>query len=767
MVLPDTVTEFTTSMFADCAQLKNIFYHTPVYMERREDMLKIVDDCAVGSDEGVVYVTTSEAFDTIGESAFDGAVSIERLHIYDNVKDVRQFAFGGWTVEQTIYVHNEDVNFTAENGFHWHADWLSGCDASVYYAAKYYKIAFDPNGGSVSTTTKDAKANAAVGELPLPEYAHHVFDGWFDADGNEYDPDTLYTVEDDITLYAHWHNYKYYAEYDANRPNEASSPVIGVMNASEHEYGVSSSLSANAYIIVGWHFVGWSTDRLGGDILADGQAVDTLNEENGGTTVLYAQWARNAYTVEYVANRPIEATGGYDVEGSMADTRHEYDSLSPLRINAYTLSGWRFIGWNTKADGSGTPYADGQQVDRLSPFDGNIAVLYAQWQLINYKILLYPEGRNGESVLYGTYTVETFEITFETVEENGYRTDWSPRSIPRYSTGDKLIVGDKRPGQFMITYLLNDGNYDYMMENWYTVENHVIFKEAVKENHLFGGWLCNGEPIIGTEGLMEDITVEAVWIVDPVGYDVYTGTTAKTVTEKYSTVNLPNSPFASSCHITIAPSVKWFAMKSNENITYKMYITVSERTDDLEMHLENFTMKAPDGYTAITASSHCTLDLYSYECKIYGSGSAVKGRGLSAVSCYDLTIRSPISIYGGNGATGAKGADGESCGAPGGRGGNGFGGGYALEVKNALTVLSSDVYIKGGDGGNGGNGGNVTVTSSGLAKPGAGGFGGPGAAAASYGSLIYGEDVTNVVFERGRDGSKGNEGFIRVYTYDG
>ena len=52
------------------------------------------------------------------------------------------------------------------------------------------------------------------------------------------------------------------------------------------------------------------------------------------------------------------------------------DAAGPtaLALNAFTKSGHRFTGWNTAADGSGTPYADGG----IFPFSAN-RTLYAQW----------------------------------------------------------------------------------------------------------------------------------------------------------------------------------------------------------------------------------------------------------------------------------------------------------------------------------------------------------------------------------------------------
>jgi hypothetical protein len=50
-------------------------------------------------------------------------------------------------------------------------------------------------------------------------------------------------------------------------------------------------------------------------------------------------------------------------------------STAALSANTYTRSGYSFTGWNTKADGSGTPYAAGA----LYNFATASNMLFAQW----------------------------------------------------------------------------------------------------------------------------------------------------------------------------------------------------------------------------------------------------------------------------------------------------------------------------------------------------------------------------------------------------
>ena len=75
------------------------------------------------------------------------------------------------------------------------------------------------------------------------------------------------------------------------------------------------------------------------------------------------------YTVTFNAN------GG---EGTMDNETFTANTLQALTTNAFTRWSYDFTGWNTKADGSGVSFADGQKVINLGT-----ATLYAQWQWVD------------------------------------------------------------------------------------------------------------------------------------------------------------------------------------------------------------------------------------------------------------------------------------------------------------------------------------------------------------------------------------------------
>jgi uncharacterized repeat protein (TIGR02543 family) len=84
-----------------------------------------------------------------------------------------------------------------------------------------------------------------------------------------------------------------------------------------------------------------------------------------------ADFKANAYNVVFKAN------GG---KGSMKKQDFAYGTKKALAANAFTRNSYSFVGWNTKANGSGKAYKNKQSVKNLASKDGAKVTLYAQWK---------------------------------------------------------------------------------------------------------------------------------------------------------------------------------------------------------------------------------------------------------------------------------------------------------------------------------------------------------------------------------------------------
>ena len=223
---------------------------------------------------------------------------------------------------------------------------------------------------SSQTVTEGQAAKLKTNTFTKTDY---YFTGWntkANGSGTSYSDGAYATFYGNTTLYAQWEKY--------------ADPVItfdkndgsGTAATQTVPYGESATLNANSFTRTGHTFSGWNTKADGtGTAYNDGANV-TLN----GNTTLYAQWQINTYSFSFDAN------GG---SGSMSGGSAAYGESIQLPGNTFTRPKYTFNGWNTKADGSGTAYADNAS---LTVTDNT--TLYAQWILVTDYTILIPDGDN-------------------------------------------------------------------------------------------------------------------------------------------------------------------------------------------------------------------------------------------------------------------------------------------------------------------------------------------------------------------------------------
>ena len=153
---------------------------------------------------------------------------------------------------------------------------------------------------------------------------------------------------------------------------------------------------------------------------ADGSYTET-NTAKAGDIIryVYGVWGGEEpveLTVTFDANGSEE----YPVEGTMEPQTVLEKIDTELNENAFTREGYKFKGWNTEADGSGTPYADKATVKLTAD-----TTLYAQWEdnhsitkVINKKDATCTEdGYTGDTVC----AICSKEITKgETIQAKGH-----------------------------------------------------------------------------------------------------------------------------------------------------------------------------------------------------------------------------------------------------------------------------------------------------------------------------------------------------------
>ena len=204
-------------------------------------------------------------------------------------------------------------------------------------------------------------------------------------------------------------------------------------------------------------FTGWSPEVVAA-------------EEDATYTAQYSETARVFYTITFNAN------GG---EGGMEPQRFEVGVDTALNTNTFTREGYKFIGWNTAADGSGTAYADEGAILELT---GDMT-LYAQWQFWNGWFTdvngkqYYKDGKlqkTGWTVIDDkTYYLDT---------GTGYAATGIATLIPDGATEEARCVFDAE-GVFQsdVTGVYTVGNDTYWLNSG-IIEEEAGLKRVVKEN---------------------------------------------------------------------------------------------------------------------------------------------------------------------------------------------------------------------------------------------------------------------------------------------
>ena len=204
-------------------------------------------------------------------------------------------------------------------------------------------------------------------------------------------------------------------------------------------------------------FTGWSPEVV-------------VAEEDATYTAQYSETARVFYTITFNAN------GG---EGNMEPQHFEVGVDTALNTNAFTRENYKFIGWNTAADGGGATYTDCGSILELKE---NLT-LYAQWQFWNGWIAdvngkqYYKDGelqKTGWTVIDGnTYYLDT---------ETGYAATGITTLIPDGATEEARCVFDAE-GVFQsnVTGVYSVGADTYWLNSG-IIEEEAGLKRVVKEN---------------------------------------------------------------------------------------------------------------------------------------------------------------------------------------------------------------------------------------------------------------------------------------------
>lgn len=287
------------------------------------------------------------------------------------------YTFGGWAIGGlVIYAPGATFAITGDTIL-----------TAVWTPNVVYTITYDGNGnsgGSVpSPTVGSGLVTLATNSGALVK-SGSSFAGWntaVDGSGTPYAVGSPYTLNANITLYAVWIGggiTNYTITYNGNgfTGGTAPSPTVGLGS-------VSLATNSGSLVKNGNSFSGWNT-------IADGSGTPYAVGSNYNLIAditLYAVWhpINIVYTITYLGN-------GYTSGSAPSPTVGLGSVTLATNSGALDKSGSTFGGWNTTADGSGTPYSVGSNYTLLAD-----VTLYAVWHAVNtvYTITYLGNANTG------------------------------------------------------------------------------------------------------------------------------------------------------------------------------------------------------------------------------------------------------------------------------------------------------------------------------------------------------------------------------------
>ena len=266
----------------------------------------------------------------------------------------RGYDFGGWYLD---------------GAFKKPVDTISGIGAKTIYAkwtAHKYTVTFRGNGADKGTM-KDQPMVCGTGKaLTRNAFTRtgYIFAGWardpisgvVDFTNGEkvlryYEIDN-YVME----LFAVWVPIQYKITYKNLTAAEAE--------LMQQTYTVENTLYLSELMRDGFDFGGWYSDG------AFKKPVETIS--GMGARTVYAKWTAHKYTVVFDGN-------GAD-KGTMKDLPMVCGTAKALTRNAYTRTGYTFLGWSADPLAVEAQYKNCEKLQNLTDKDGGIVTLYAVWK---------------------------------------------------------------------------------------------------------------------------------------------------------------------------------------------------------------------------------------------------------------------------------------------------------------------------------------------------------------------------------------------------
>jgi uncharacterized repeat protein (TIGR02543 family) len=428
----------------------------------------------------------------------------------------------------------------------------------TYYAQwsiNSYTLTFNPNGGTVTPTSKNLEYNSAYGTLPTPTRASdaqytYTFTGWYTAatGGTQVTAATKMAAKDTI-VYAHWtsNTRSYTVSYQT---------TYGTLNRTSQSVAYNSKGSCTLTMPDNtaeftYTFVGWYTAANGGGTKV-GSELTLETPAIKGTVTYYAYVTRSTKSYTHTFN----ANGGGTV--SPATITKAYNTALGT-LPTVSRTGYTFVGWfDTSAASGGTQATTATKVTGTKTW-------YARWSINSYTFTFDKNGGNTPSTTTITKEYNTAVGTLPTCTRNADNTytyafagwfDTSASSGGTQLTTSTKVISNKTwyarwtptYKNYTVTWDGNGGTPSKSSSSFHYNNALGTLPTATRTGYTFKGWSTSKTGTVNvstTTKVTANVTYYAVWTINSYTWTFDanggTGDTTKTLNYNATLSTLPTA----------------------------------------------------------------------------------------------------------------------------------------------------------------------------------------------------------------------------------
>ena len=424
------------------------------------------------------------------------------------------YIFAGWKQNESIDVQK---NVTIEKGTTGDLTFLAVFEKDN----SYIEIQYDLDGGTTTETLPERiERTQDAFELPIPEKADYIFDGWVK---NESGAPSVHMMihpeseEQSLTIRAAWHKAQMFT-VSYHPENGADSQSVS------YKEGTTIPAMPKA-TWGGYTFDGWYTGKEGGEQVTEETVITS-------DMTLYGHWTPIVYHLTYETNGGTFKDG---VSNPETYTRKDKVTITYPHRAGYRLVKVTYASATDSFVKTGEDMSDYISTGLGKAFNSDVTVTF-EWKQTPFKITYHTTSgmfQNGEhentlQVMDGALVDGTYEIP----ARKGYALQkWflagdtaqtevkiGANGIPEDGvTGDMDLYAFWMQDVYTISYDLDGGRISGSYQTKYTVTTRYTLPVPVKDGYTFAGWTgSNGttpetEVVIPT-GTTGHLSYQAHWI---------------------------------------------------------------------------------------------------------------------------------------------------------------------------------------------------------------------------------------------------------------